>query len=39
MVERPDGARGEVPFVGALVPEVDVVNRRIVADLPEGLFE
>ena len=38
VVETPEGARGEVPFVGALVPEVDVVNRRIVVDLPEGLF-
>ena len=39
VVETPDGSRGEVPFVGALVPEVDVENRRIVVDLPEGLFE
>ena len=39
VVETPDGLRGEVPFVGALVPEVDVENRRIVVDLPEGLFE
>lgn len=34
-----DGSRAEVPFVDALVPEVDVANDRIVADLPDGLFE
>ena len=39
VVETPDGAKGEVPFVSELVPEVDVENRRIVVDLPEGLLE
>lgn len=39
VVETSDGAKGEVPFVSALVPEVDVENRRIVVDLPEGLLE
>ena len=39
VVETPDGVRGEVPFVSELVPDVDVENRRIVVDLPEGLFE
>ncbi len=39
VVETPEGAKGEVPFVGDLVPEVDVANRRVVVDLPEGLFE
>jgi 16S rRNA processing protein RimM len=39
VVETPEGTRGEVPFVAELVPEVDVENRRIVVDLPEGLFE
>ncbi|MFV1972003.1 MAG: ribosome maturation factor RimM [Acidimicrobiia bacterium] len=39
VVETPDGARGEVPFVGALVPAVDIEANRIVVDLPEGLFE
>ena len=39
VIETPDGAKGEVPFVGELVPEVDVEKRRIVVDLPEGLFE
>ena len=28
-----------IPFVTAMVPEVDVVNRRIVVDPPEGLIE
>ena len=39
VIETPDGVKGEVPFVGELVPEVDVEKRRIVVDLPEGLFE
>jgi len=39
VVETPEGSRAEIPFVGALVPEVDVANRRIVVDLPEGLLE
>jgi 16S rRNA processing protein RimM len=39
VVETSEGAKGEVPFVSALVPEVDVENRRIVVDLPEGLLE
>jgi 16S rRNA processing protein RimM len=28
-----------IPFVTAMVPEVDVANRRIVVDPPEGLIE
>ena len=28
-----------IPFVSAMVPEVDVANRRIVVDPPEGLIE
>ena len=39
VVERPDGSRGEVPFVAALVPAVDIANERVVVDLPGGLFE
>ena len=39
VVETPEGSRAEIPFVDALVPEVDVENRRIVVDLPEGLLE
>lgn len=38
-VETPDGRRGEVPFVDALVPVVDVDARQVVVDLPEGLLE
>jgi 16S rRNA processing protein RimM len=37
-VRRQGGDIGEVPFVDPLVPEVDVDRRRIVVDLPEGLF-
>jgi 16S rRNA processing protein RimM len=38
---RSDGRRGTIliPFVAAMVPEVDVANRRIVVDPPEGLIE
>ena len=39
VVEDLDGNLGEVPFVDALVPTVDIANDRIVVDLPEGLFE
>jgi 16S rRNA processing protein RimM len=28
-----------IPFVTAMVPEVDIANRRIVVDPPEGLIE
>ena len=28
-----------IPFVSAMVPEVDVARRRIVVDPPEGLIE
>ena len=38
VVATQDGATGEVPFVNALVPEVDIEGKRIVVDLPEGLF-
>ena len=38
VVETQDGATGEVPFVSALVPEIDIEVGRIVVDLPEGLF-
>jgi 16S rRNA processing protein RimM len=39
VVENLDGDLGEVPFVDALVPTVDIANDMIVVDLPEGLFE
>jgi 16S rRNA processing protein RimM len=28
-----------IPFVGSMVPEVDIAHRRIVVDPPEGLIE
>lgn len=34
-----DGRTGLVPFVEALVPEVDVPGGRVVLDPPEGLFD
>lgn len=34
-----DGRTGLVPFVEALVPEVDVTAGRVVVDAPEGLFD
>jgi 16S rRNA processing protein RimM len=39
VVETPEGAKAEVPFVSELVPQVDVEHRRIVVELPEGIFE
>jgi 16S rRNA processing protein RimM len=39
VLERPDGAEVLVPFVRAIVPEVDVAARRIVIDPPEGLLD
>ena len=39
VVETIDGKRAEVPFVGPLVPGVDMESRRITVDLPEGLIE
>ena len=38
VVEDPDGARAEIPFVEALVPRVDTEERVVTLDLPEGLF-
>jgi 16S rRNA processing protein RimM len=34
-----EGATFEVPFVVALVPEVDVEGGRVVVDLPDGLTD
>ena len=34
-----DGASVLVPFAGALLPEIDVVEGLITSDLPEGLLE
>lgn len=38
VVEVAGGSRCEVPFVQALVPSVDMENRRVVIDAPPGLF-
>ncbi|GGJ76756.1 ribosome maturation factor RimM [Pilimelia anulata] len=39
VLRRPDGAIALVPFVAAIVPEVDVPGGRVVVDAPPGLFE
>ena len=39
VVRAEDGAEGLVPFVAALVPEVDVAGGRVVVDPPGGLFD
>jgi 16S rRNA processing protein RimM len=39
VVRLPDGREAEVPFVAAIVPEVDVEGRRVVLDAPAGLLE
>lgn len=38
-VTAPDGAELLVPFVTAIVPEVDLPARRLVVDPPPGLFD
>jgi 16S rRNA processing protein RimM len=39
VVRRPDGTEVLVPFVKAIVPEVDVAGGRLVVDPPEGLLD
>ena len=39
VVRRPDGPNVLVPFVRALVPEVDVPGGFVVVDPPGGLFD
>ena len=39
VVLLPDGRRALVPFVAALVPEVDVEGGRVVLDAPQGLLD
>lgn len=39
VVELTDGHRALVPFVAALVPEVDVAGGRVVIDPPPGLLD
>lgn len=38
-VRLSDGRTGLVPFVAALVPDVDVAGGRVVVDAPDGLFD
>lgn len=38
-VRRPDGQQTLVPFVGAMVPEVDLAAGRLVVDPPPGLLD
>jgi 16S rRNA processing protein RimM len=39
VVRREDGREAMVPFVSALVPEVDPAAKRIVVDAPAGLLD
>ena len=39
VITDPQGKEHMVPFVKALVPEVDIDHKRLVCDLPEGLWE
>lgn len=37
-VQRPDGTEELVPFVAAIVPEVDLAAGRLTIDPPDGMF-
>ncbi len=39
VLRLPDGRTGRIPFVAALVPEVDTEGGRVVVDPPAGLFD
>jgi 16S rRNA processing protein RimM len=39
LVDRVDGGESLVPFVRAIVPEVDLAGRRVLVDPPAGLFD
>ena len=39
VVRLPDGREAQVPFVAALVPEVDLEAGRVVVDAPPGLLD
>jgi 16S rRNA processing protein RimM len=39
VLRRPDGRTALVPFVQAIVPQVDVAGGRVVVTPPEGLFD
>lgn len=38
VVTRPDGTEELVPFVGAIVPEVDIAAGNLTVDPPDGMF-
>ena len=39
VVQRSEGVVAMVPFVRELVPDVDLAQRRVITDLPDGLLE
>ena len=39
VLRRPDGRTALVPFVSAMVPEVDLAGGRLVMTLPDGLLD
>jgi len=39
VVRQPDGRSALVPFVKAIVPEVDLTGGRVIITAPEGLFD
>jgi 16S rRNA processing protein RimM len=39
VLSRPDGRTSLVPFVTAMVPEIDLAGGRLVMTLPEGLLD
>jgi 16S rRNA processing protein RimM len=39
VLRRPEGRTALVPFVKAIVPEVDLAGGRVVVDPPEGLLD
>jgi 16S rRNA processing protein RimM len=39
VLRRPDGRTALVPFVSAMVPEVDLAGGRLVLTLPDGLLD
>ncbi|MET3805054.1 16S rRNA processing protein RimM [Nakamurella sp. UYEF19] len=39
VVRRPDDTEELVPFVSAIVPDVDLAARHVTVDLPDGMFE
>jgi 16S rRNA processing protein RimM len=39
VLRRPEGGTALIPFVKAIVPEVDLAGGRVVVDAPEGLLD